>query len=236
MSFRRRCSLPQEQALSPEASATDSGTISLMGTVRTVPKKRLPRRRPYLPTRRLLTCDEFEQLVDSGVFLPEERLELIAGELVQREVPVKSTHATAVRLVENALRNIFQEGYDVRGQLSLRLSEYDEPLPDVAVVIGSPRNYTHQHPTSALLVVEVSETTLKMDRETKGSLYASAGIPEYWLLNLPERVLEVYRNPVPMPRRAFGHGYQIVLKMGEHETLSPLSAPNATLRVADLMP
>ncbi len=207
-----------------------------MRTIRTAPKKRLPRRRLYLPTRRLLTCDEFEQLVESGVFMPEERLELIAGELVQREVPVKSMHATAIRLVENASRSIFQEGYDVRSQLPLRLSEYDEPLPDVAVVIGSPRDYSHQHPTTALLVVEVSETTLKMDRETKGSLYASAGIPEYWVLNLPERVLEVYRNPAPMPRRAFGYGYQIVLKMNEQETISPLSAPNATLRVADIMP
>ncbi len=207
-----------------------------MEKVRTAPKRRIVRRRLYLPTRRLLTCDEFEQLVDSGVFAPEERLELIAGEIVQREVPVKSTHATAVQLVENVLREVFHSGYSVRCQLPLRLSEYDEPLPDVAVVVGSPRDYVHQHPTSALLVVEVSEATLKMDRETKGSLYAEAGIPEYWVLNLPERVLEVYRDPVPMQRRAFGYGYQTMLKLGETDTLSPLHAPHATIRVADLMP
>ncbi len=207
-----------------------------MATVRKAQRKRSTRRRPYLPTRRLLTCDEFEQLVDSGLFTPEERLELIAGELVQREVPVKSTHATAVQLVENAFRGVFQTGYSVRGQLPQRLSDYDEPLPDVAVVVGTPRDYAQQHPTTALLVVEVSDTSLRMDRETKGSLYASADIPEYWVLNLPERVLEVYRDPEPRARTAFGAGYRTTFRLGETETVSPLYAPHASIRVADLLP
>jgi Uma2 family endonuclease len=92
----------------------------------------------------------------------------------------------------------------VRIQLPLALSEYDEPFPDLAVVSGSPRDYLAQHPTSALLVVEVSEASLKTDREVKGSLYASAGIPEYWILNLRERVLEVYREPTADARAVYG--------------------------------
>ncbi len=199
-------------------------------------KKQLPPRRVFLPTRRLITCDEFERLADSGVFTPEERLELIAGALVQREVPVKSALATAVVLVYDVLWEVFRQGFFVRCQLPLRISEYDEPFPDVAVVTGSPRDYAQQHPQSALLVVEVSDATLKMDRETKGSLYATAGIPEYWLLNLPERVLEVSREPVPLPRRAFGYGYQATLKLSEADNITPLHAPDATIRVADLLP
>jgi Uma2 family endonuclease len=83
----------------------------------------------------------------------------------------------------------------LRIQLPLVLGEYDEPFPDIAVVSGSPRDYLSLHPTTALLVVEVSEASLKTDREVKGSLYAKAGIPEYWIVNLKERVVEVYREP-----------------------------------------
>jgi Uma2 family endonuclease len=96
----------------------------------------------------------------------------------------------------------------VRAQLPLALSDYDEPFPDLAVVSGSPRDYLAQHPTSALLVVEVSEASLKTDREVKGSLYASAGIPEYWILNLRERVLEVYREPAADARAVYGAAYR----------------------------
>jgi len=144
--------------------------------------------------RRWITRAEFESLMETGVFPREERLELIAGELTRRE-PVNTAHAVAVRLVQIALEQVLGAGYDVRPQLSLALSEFDIPFPDIAVVTGSLRDYLELHPTTALLVVEVSEASLKTDRAVKGSLYASAGIPEYWILNLRERTLEVYREP-----------------------------------------
>jgi Uma2 family endonuclease len=112
------------------------------------------RRRPRLPLRRWINCREFEALMESGVFAPEERLELIAGELTRRE-PVNTSHAVAVVLIGELLSPLLPQDMHLRIQLPLALGEYDEPFPDVAVVSGSPRDYLSQHPTSALLVVEV---------------------------------------------------------------------------------
>ncbi len=140
------------------------------------------------------TRDEYERLGDLGVLGPEERVELIDG-VVYQMPPQHSRHATGVRLTEIALSKAFGEGFDVRAQLPLALGDYSEPEPDMAVVIGDARDFTDAHPATALLVVEVSETTLAFDRETKSSLYAAAGIPEYWIVNLVDRRLEnVIRN------------------------------------------
>jgi Uma2 family endonuclease len=193
------------------------------------------RRRPSLPLRRWITRTEFEALMEAGVFPREERLELLAGELTRRE-PVNTAHAVAVVLVSEALQQVLPKNLHLRTQLPLALSDYDEPFPDLAVVSGSPRDYLSQHPTSALLVVEVSEASLKTDREVKGSLYASAGIPEYWILNLRERVLEVYREPAADARAVYGAAYcqQRIYTTGE--PVSPLCAPDATLAVEQLLP
>lgn len=193
------------------------------------------RRRPNLPLRRWITHEDFVALVESGVFAPEERLELLAGELTRRE-PVNTAHAVAVRLVQMALESVRKEGYDVRPPLPLVLSEYDMPFPDIAVVAGSPRDYLSQHPASALLVVEVSDASLQTDREVKGSLYASAGIPEYWIVNLRERVLEVYREPGAEARAVYGAAYRQRRVLRADDQISPLFAPEATLQVAQLLP
>lgn len=193
------------------------------------------RRRPHLPLRRWMTHEEFGALVESGVFAPEERLELLAGELTRRE-PVNTAHAVAVRLVQIALESIRKEGYDVRPQLPLVLSEFDMPSPDIAVVAGSPRDYLNQHPADALLRVEVSDASLKTDHEVKGSLYASAGIPEYWIVNLRERVLEVYREPGAEARAVYGAAYRQRRVLRADDQISPLFAPEATLQVAQLLP
>jgi Uma2 family endonuclease len=173
--------------------------------------------------RRWITRAEFEALMEAGVFPREERLELLAGELTRRE-PVSPRAAAATCLAYEAIARLTGEGYEVRPQLPLALSDYDEPFPDLAVVSGSPRDYLSQHPTSALLVVEVSEASLKTDREVKGSLYASAGIPEYWILNLRERVLEVYREPAADARAVYGAAYR------QQQTLSASEQDFAPLR------
>lgn len=111
-----------------------------------------------------------------GVFAPDERLELLAGELTRRE-SVGTLHAVAVTLLSELLSRLLPSGMPLRVQLPLALGEYDEPFPEVAVVAGSPRDYLQQHPSTAALVVEVAEASLKTDREVKGSLYASAGSP-----------------------------------------------------------
>ncbi|MEJ5385627.1 MAG: Uma2 family endonuclease [Fimbriimonadales bacterium] len=186
--------------------------------------------------RRRFTRAELERMYDAGVLNPDEKIELINGELIAKELPMKSAHATAISLCEEALRQAFGKGYVVRGQLPLALSERDLPLPDVAVVEGSIRDFAHAHPTRALLVVEVSETTLRLDRHTKASLYAWAGIPEYWIVNLVEGALEVFREPAPMRGQPYGYGYrqQAVYRAGE--TICPVAKPEVPIAVTDLLP
>ncbi len=185
--------------------------------------------------RRRINYSEFEALLESGVFAPEERLELIAGELTRRE-PVNTAHAVAVVLLSDALSRILPNTMHLRVQLPLALSEYDAPFPDLAVVVGSPRDYLNQHPDTAQLAAEVSEASLKTDRTVKGSLYASAGVPEFWIVNLRERVLEVYREPAADARAVYGASYRWQRVYTAGEQVSPLFAPDAVLAVNHLLP
>jgi Uma2 family endonuclease len=180
------------------------------------------------------TREEYERLAETGIFHPEERVELIDGELVLM-TPQKSVHATAVRLVEDALRIAFGSGYDVRAQLPLALDPDSEPEPDVAVVAGAPRDYRDAHPATALLVVEVADTTLTFDRERKGSLYARAGIAEYWIVNLADRLLEVYRDPAPAPSAQYGWSYRVTQRLSPSDSVNPLATSQARIAVSDLL-
>jgi hypothetical protein len=186
--------------------------------------------------RRLLTRHEFELGGSTGVFGPEERLELIGGEVIGKVSPQRPPHASGTRRVQEALRRCFRDGFDVRVQLPLALDLMHEPEPDLAVVPGSIRDYEREHPTSAVLIVEVSDSTLAFDRTVKASLYASAGIAEYWVLNLPDRVLEVHRQPAAMAEQPFGHHYRSVTRLTESDAVTPLAAPHHALGVADLLP
>ncbi len=181
------------------------------------------------------TREEYERLIETGIFHPEERVELIDGELVV-VTPQKSIHATAICLAEDVLRIAFGSGCNVRAQLPLALDPDSEPEPDVAVVAGTPRDYRDAHPTAALLVVEVADTTLAFDRERKGSLYARAGIAEYWIVNLADRVLEVHRDPGPVPSAQYGWSYRATQRLSASDSVSPLAAPRARIAVSDLLP
>src|SRR5437870_13876940 len=150
---------------------------------------------------------EYEQLIEKGIFLPGERIELIDGLLVVAE-PQSSLHFTTVRLVERALTHAFGAGWDVRAQGPIALDDASEPEPDVAVVRGELRDYVEAHPADPVLVVEVALTSLASDRAHKSSLYARAGRPEYWIVNLVDRVLEVYREPVASPSAPYGWDYR----------------------------
>lgn len=181
------------------------------------------------------TREEYERMVESGIFAPGERVELIDGEVLQM-TPQGSAHATALLLVQEALRVAFAGRGHVRVQLPLALDPSSEPEPDVTVVAGSPRDYRDAHPASALLVVEVSDTTLLHDREQKGSLYARAGLAEYWIVNLPDRLLEVYRDPSSSPQARYGFAYRTAQLCNAGDPISPLAAPAAAIAVADLLP
>jgi Uma2 family endonuclease len=174
------------------------------------------------------TREEYDRLVELGMFREDEHVQLIEGEIVEM-TPQNAPHATAVRLVQEALRTVFDPGFDVRAQLPLALGEESEPEPDIAVVPGSPRDYRDRHPSTAELVVEVADATWRFDRERKGRAYARAGIPEYWIVSLENRTLEVYRDPA-------GDRYRTEHILQPEEEVSPLARPDASIRVADLLP
>lgn len=178
---------------------------------------------------------EYERLIDLGVFHPGERLELLDGVLVVRE-PQSPSHAVTIRAVEDALRRAFGAGWDVRGQLPIALDDESEPEPDIAVVPGSYREYRHEHPTGSVLVVEVSSARLAYDRRHKGSAYARAGIPEYWIVNRVNDVLEVYREPAASEASPFGWAYSGVRSLGHGDVVTPLAAQAARIAVSDLLP
>jgi Uma2 family endonuclease len=178
---------------------------------------------------------EYESLIDKGVFQPGERIELIGGELVVRE-PQRTPHATAIELALDALTEAFGPGWRVRIQLPVALDDESEPEPDVAVVPGSPRDYLPSHPTRPVLIVEIAYSSLAFDREQKGSLYARARIADYWIVNLVDRILEVYRDPAPAPHAPYGWGYNSVVALRAGDLVSPLAAPHARIGIADLLP
>jgi Uma2 family endonuclease len=177
---------------------------------------------------------EYERLIESSFFPPGDRVELVGGQLIVGE-PQGSGHFAAVRAVEEALRAAFGRGWEVRGQGPLALDDESEPEPDVAVVAGSFRDYTRHHPSRAVLVVEVSEASLALDRGPKASLYARAGVADYWIVNLVDRTLEVHREPVRDPAAPFGWRYRTVEALGGGRSVTPLALPDASIRIADLV-
>jgi Uma2 family endonuclease len=186
-----------------------------------------------LPTRRW-TREEYFLMISFGWF-QGKRVELIDGEVM--EMPAQfDIHLASVTLTADALRAVFGSGYWVRVQGSLDLSPHGIPDPDLAVTLGSPRGAARLIATSALLVVEVSESTLPYDRGHKAHLYAAGGIADYWIVNLVQRQLEVYRDPVADSTQLFGYRYNSRTILDPPDKVSPLAAPHTQITVADLLP
>ncbi len=186
------------------------------------------------PQVHLWTHDEYLKMAEIGLF-EGRRVELIEGQVIEM-TPMGSEHITCITLADDALRKVFNTGYFIRIQGPLDVGELSEPEPDLAVIAGHVRDYRKAHPTTAALIIEVADTTLAYDRRVKTSLYAKVGIREYWIINLNDRQLEVYRTPVRDAAQRFGFGYadkQIVKANG---TVTPLAAPQAVIAVADLLP
>jgi Uma2 family endonuclease len=177
---------------------------------------------------------EYERLVDLGVFAGE-RLELLDGVLIARE-PQGSPHAAIATTVGQILAAAFGAGWHTRLHSPLALGDFSEPEPDVAVVAGEPKDYIAAHPSSAALVVEVADSSLRLDRRFKAGIYARAGLPEYWIVNLVDRVLEVHRAPQAPADAEEDWSYRSmeVLRPPSHAT--PLAAPHTSIPVADLLP
>jgi Uma2 family endonuclease len=177
---------------------------------------------------------EYQRLADLGTF-EQDPVELIGGQLIVAE-PKGSEHAAAVDIAYVALLSAIPAGWTVRGQNPLALDDDSAPEPDLAVVRGSSGDFRHAHPTRPALVVEVAESSLQFDRATKGSLYARAGIGDYWIINLIDRVVEVYRDPGPDLTAPFGWRYTSVDRFRPGDSVTPLGVPAAPLAVAALLP
>jgi Uma2 family endonuclease len=194
--------------------------------------------RPWRVTR-----DEYYRLGELG-FFEGKRVELIRGEVIEMS-PINVEHANAVGFVSDALLLAFAIGHYINVQQPISVlgaRPGSEPQPDVAVIPGSRPRATATaplvHPTHAALVVEVADSSLFYDTTTKAELYAAANAPEYWVLDLNARQLHVFRNPQPLPLPAAlaATAYQTHTILGPTDTVSPLAAPAATIRIADLLP
>ncbi len=184
--------------------------------------------------RRRWTKEEYYRLGELG-FFRGQRVELIEGELVVQS-PQGPLHFNEVDRVFRLLDRVFGVGYWVRSQAPVDLGQTTEPEPDVSVVSGSSADYVQAHPTTAVLIVEVSDSTLRYDRGRKASLYARAGVRDYWIVNLVDRQIEVYRHPVPDPTQYYGYGYSSQSIVAPPGTVTPLALPSVPIPTADLLP
>jgi Uma2 family endonuclease len=171
------------------------------------------------------TCAEFHRFGDMGVF--EGRRAMLIDGIILEEGPMNPPHAISLELVGEALRTAFGSGWRFRIQSPLVLGQDLDPEPDFAVMAGTARG-SSGHPTTADLVVEVSDSSLDFDTNQKRLLYAKAGIREYWVVDINGRRLLVYRDV-----RAGDYATQQTL--GAADAVSPLAVPSATVRVADLL-
>jgi len=177
---------------------------------------------------------EYERLVELGLFVGE-RLELLDGVLVVRE-PQGSPHAAIVGKVARILDATFGGGWHSRLHSPLALGDFSEPEPDVAVVAGEPADYIAAHPSSPALVVEVADSSLRLDRRFKAAIYARAGLPEYWIVNLVDRALEVHREPHAPADATEDWSYRSIEGLRPSAHVAPLAAAHAWILVADLLP
>ena len=178
------------------------------------------------PRRHRVTVRDFHRMAEAGILSAQDRVELIEGEIIDM-TPIGPRHADVVDRLAARLIRMLPPQYLVRIQNPLTLGDASEPQPDVAIVVD--RSYATAHPGAGdtRLVVEVSDATLDYDRDVKLPLYARAGIPEVWIVNLQASQLEIFRVP--------GEGrYREVLHPGPDERVSPLAVPAIALKPSDL--
>jgi Uma2 family endonuclease len=185
------------------------------------------------PRPKSWTCEEFYRLAELGCFRGQ-RAELIEGEIMVLS-PQRPSHTYTTDHVAEILRNAGWPNVWVRMQLPIDFSPYSEPEPDVSVVAGCAEDYKLAHPSTALLIVEVSDSTLEYDQTRKASLYALKGVMDYWIVNLVDGQLEVRRKPQPDSVHDFGYGYASLTILREADVVTPLAAPTLTVAVADLL-
>ena len=179
--------------------------------------------------KKLFTVDEYYRMAEVGILNPSDRVELIEGEIIQMS-PIGDRHLGCVNRATEAFIGAFRGRAVVSPQHPVRLSNYTEPQPDLAVLKPRTDYYSSKTPAAedAFFVVEVSDTTLRYDVKVKLPLYAAAGIPEVWIANLNEDLLLISRH-------LSGKDYTTQLRLRRGEAVSPMAFPDVQFKVEDLI-
>lgn len=179
---------------------------------------------------RLWTVDEYHRMAEAGIFADDERVELLEGKIIWM-IAKGTAHRSAVgrtdRLLQNCLRNIAL----ICVQDPVKLNNRSEPEPDISVVKIDPLDYADHHPTPSevYLIIEVADSSLKLDCETKAKAYSQAGIKDYWVLDVVKRELHIFREPTE-------EGYQSEVILAEDGIVSPLEFPDLQIAVLEMLP
>jgi Uma2 family endonuclease len=178
------------------------------------------------PKPRLFTRAEYNLMAEHGLF-PNERLELIDGEIITMS-PHNNPHAATIAWINTYLFRRLPPTHFQRVQLPLAIDAANQPEPDFAIIRGDPERLGPDHPSTALLVIEVSHSTLAIDRK-KARLYALARVPDYWILDLNSNRLELHRSPVD-------DTYTSRTVLSFEDSVTPLAFPDLTIPVQSLFP
>lgn len=180
--------------------------------------------------RHRFTVEEYYAMGESGILAPDARVELIDGEIIERS-PIGNRHAAMVMRLNSLLNDTRGSSYQVSPGHPAILGKWSAPEPDLMLLKPRADFYESAHPTIAdmLLVIEVSDSTLRQDRGVKKRLYAEFAIPEYWIVNLVENRIEVHREP-----SAAGYGERVVV--GPGESFGPLCAASLGLQYEQVFP
>ena len=185
-------------------------------------------RLPAGPQKRRITAEEYHRMADVGILGPEERVELLDGEIIQMS-PINPPHNSTVWRLNDWFTPRLHGRAIVSVQGAFRLTMFSEPEPDLMIVRFRDDFYatTHAGPQDVLLIIEVADTSLRYDRDRKLPRYAAEGIPDAWIADVNRRRLTVYRDPTPA-------GYRRVIALTRRATIAPLAFPDLELRWEDV--
>jgi Uma2 family endonuclease len=181
-------------------------------------------------TKKLFTVQDYYRMAQAGILRPEDRVELIDGEIIEMS-PIGYRHGVSVSRITTLFIRAFVDRITLQPQNPLRLSKWTEPQPDIVLFKPRPDFYAKKRPVPAadvLLTVEVSDTSLSKDQKIKLPKYAEAGISEYWIADLRHNILYVYRSPK-------GPTYEVTLTFSPGDSVSVLAFPDINFRVDELL-
>ncbi len=174
---------------------------------------------------RPIGVDDYHRMAAFGILQPDERVELVNGQILEK-MPKGPAHSALCKRLEKLLERHLGEQVLVRLQDPIRLNDFSEPEPDLAVVRSDPNFYADRHPTPAevYLIVEIADTSLSRDLTVKADLYAAAGIEDYWVIDLSRQQLHSFRTPQP-------DGYERQLILRRQQNIDLQAFPDCTLPI-----